>query len=392
MNSLCLCNAFTIEYSTWQRPVVLYRKKAVVMKINILLLLAVFTCTTAEAQDITRRGRLPRLRMPGKSFGGELPKATEQQKKLAESLHADVVRLSTDIGERNVHNFAKLVDAQSFLKSELKTAGYEVEVQTYKTRGRDVSNLIVEVPGSDKADEILVVGGHYDSAIGAPGANDNASGAAATLALARAFAKETPLRTIRFVLFVNEEPPWFQNDSMGSYVYAKRCKDRKDNILAMFSLETIGYFSDKKDSQKYPPGFDLVYPSTGNFIAFVGDVKSGPLVSWTTSAFRRHAKFPSEGSAIPSRVSGVGWSDHWSFWEFDYRALMITDTAPFRYPHYHRDSDTPDKLDFDRMSRVVSGMQAVLLELASPKAEERGKKRIGKKAPRILKRDDGDSK
>ena len=145
----------------------------------------------------------------------------------------------------------------------------------------------------------------------------------------------------------------------------------------MYSLETIGYFSDEKDSQKYPPPFSLFYPSTGNFIGFVGNTESSPLVSWTVGSFRQHARFPSEGAAVPARITGVGWSDHWSFWQVGYRALMITDTAPFRYPHYHLKSDTPDKIDFARMARVVAGLKKVIGELASPaRGGEQGQKKL----------------
>ena len=231
-------------------------------------------------------------------------------------------------------------------------------------------NLAAEISGTSRADEIIVIGGHYDSvlveSLPCPGANDNASGAAATLALARAFAELTPQRTVRFVLFVNEEPPFFQNPFMGSWIYAKRCRERDENIVAMFSLETIGYYSDERGSQKYPFPLGLLYPSTGNFIAFVGNVGSRKLVRESIGSFRRHAEFPSEGGALPGSMPGVGWSDHWAFWQEGYPALMVTDTAPFRYPHYHQASDTPDKLDYDRMSRVVDGLERVVSDLANP--------------------------
>ena len=306
------------------------------------------------------------LRMPGESFSGKLPALTAAESELAKALRADVEQIAGKIGERNVAKHEKLVATASFLERSLSTAGYKVDRQTYAVRGRDCANLAVEIPGSSRSAETVVIGAHYDSVIGAPGANDNGSGVAGVLALARAFTGKKTARTLRFVFFVNEEPPWFQTEAMGSLVYAKRCRERKENIVAMLSLETIGYFSDEKDSQKYPAPFNLLYPSTGNFIGFVGDVKSGPLVSRVVTSFRKHAKFPSEGAAVPAEIVGVGWSDHWSFWQADYRALMITDTAPFRYPHYHAKDDTPDKLDYDRMTRVVFGLEKVIAELAAP--------------------------
>ncbi|MFL6529419.1 MAG: M28 family peptidase, partial [Chthoniobacterales bacterium] len=132
--------------------------------------------------------------------------------------------------------------------------------------------------------------------------------------------------------------------------------------------ETIGYFSNAKNSQAYPlPGLGAIYPTTGNFIAFVGNVSSRALVRRALGSFRQRATLPSEGAALPSRVPGVGWSDHWAFWEQGYSAMMITDTAPFRYPQYHARTDTPDKLDYDSMTRLVSALQPVIAELAGEK-------------------------
>jgi Zn-dependent M28 family amino/carboxypeptidase len=200
---------------------------------------------------------------------------------------------------------------------------------------------------------------------GSPGANDNASGAAAVLALARRFADRPQARTIRFVLFVNEEPPLFWTDQMGSLVYAREAKQRGDDIVAMLSLETMGCFLDEPGSQRYPPPFGMFYPDEGNFIAFVGMSSSGPLVERAVGAFRGACRFPSEGAALPSLVPRVGSSDHWSFWKQGYPALMVTDTAPYRYRHYHKPTDTPDKLDYERLARVVEGLDAVIRVIAS---------------------------
>jgi hypothetical protein len=152
---------------------------------------------------------------------------------------------------------------------------------------------------------------------------------------------------------------------MGSFVYAKRCRERGDQISAMISLETIGCFSDAAHSQAYPvPGVSAFYPTTGNFIGFVGNVRSRALVRRVIALFRQHSQVPSQGAAFPSFVPGVAWSDQWSFWEHGYPGIMVTDTAPFRYPHYHSASDTPDKLDYDRFALVVAGMEKVIARLA----------------------------
>lgn len=317
---------------------------------------------------------IPLISMPGEVHKGPLPLLTVAERALAKALEADVKMLATEIGERNIGKFhdKELVAGEKFLQKSLEDAGYKVERQGYKVRavaGSEVANLIAEIPGGDKKDEIVVIGAHYDSVYGCPGANDNGSGVAGTLALARAFAKKKPARTLRFVLFANEEPPWFQTKDMGSLVYATRCKENKENIVAMLSLETIGYYSDEKGSQKFGHLLPLrwIYPDTGNFIAFVADVKSGPLAQKVVGKFRDTTKFPAYGCALPGAIAETGWSDHWSFWEKGYPALMVTDTAIFRYPHYHKKDDTPDKLDFERTARVVAGLQRVIADLAGVK-------------------------
>ena len=237
---------------------------------------------------------------------------------------------------------------------------------TYELHGRACHNIEVEIRGASP--EIVLIGAHYDSVFGSPGANDNGSGVAAMLALARRFAQKSPRHTLRFVAFVNEEPPCFLTDEMGSFVYGGRCKARGDQISAMISLETIGYFSDAPHSQTYPSlGLGIFYPTVGNFIGFVGNVHSRSLLRRAIALFRKHARIPSEGAALPSFVPGVSWSDQWAFWQHGYLGIMITDTAPFRYPHYHSVTDTPDKLDYDRFTLVVSGMEKVIEELAAMK-------------------------
>ncbi|HYW79671.1 MAG TPA: M28 family peptidase, partial [Thermoguttaceae bacterium] len=220
-----------------------------------------------------------------------------------------------------------------------------------------------EILGTTWADEIVVVGSHYDTVVGTPGANDNTSGVAALLALARRFTQKKTDRTLRFVALVNEEPPYFQSETMGSRVYARRCAERRENIVAMLSLETIGYYDDAEGSQNYPPPFGELYPSEGNFIGFIGNAASGDLVRQAVATFRQNEPFPCEGAALPESVPGVGFSDQWSFWQEGYPALMVTDTAMFRYPHYHTAEDTIDKVDFDRTARVVRGLGHVIAAL-----------------------------
>ncbi len=302
--------------------------------------------------------------MPGETHSGPLPPMTDIERALAGRLRARVEHLAGTIGERNTRLPQNLAAAADWIERELTALGYAPQRQTFKADNVECSNIEVEIPGGERADEIVIVGGHYDSVTLCPGANDNATGTAATLELARLFAGRSFARTVRLVAFVNEEPPYFQTDWMGSVVYARRCRERGEKIVAMFSLETIGCYHDDENSQNYPFPFGLVYPSTGNFIAFVGNVGSRALVRKAVALFREHARFPSEGGAIPSWVPGVGWSDHWSFWQSGYPALMVTDTAPFRYEHYHSAQDRPAHVDFDRMARVVAGIEKVVAGFA----------------------------
>lgn len=308
-------------------------------------------------------------------------------------LKKHVVHLATTIGERNLRTYDKLCDAADYIEAEYKSYGYQPKRQTYQVHGRDCFNLDVEIKGSKSPNEVVIIGAHYDSFIGTPGANDNGSGTAAMLFLAKHFAKSKPERSLRFVAWTNEEPPYFQNRGlMGSWVYAEKCRQEEQDIVAVLSLETMGYFTNEKDSQKYPPPLNLLYPSTGNFIGFVSNTESRSFQRKVIKTFRQHAKIPSEGASLPARVQGVGWSDHWSFWQEDYVGLMVTDTAPFRYPHYHKATDTPDKINFPEMAKVVEGLKFVVEDQAKIKppaesteqGESTGKKSTDGKPAKLM--------
>lgn len=304
------------------------------------------------------------IRMPGRSHRGPLPPADDELAQQATDLRHHVTQLAEEIGDRNVlHRPRELAQTADYIEAEFAGVGYRVKRQECEVSGNVCCNLEVEVPGTSRPDEIVIIGAHYDSVPGSPAANDNASGVAAILVLAGRFRGRPIDRTLRFVAFVNEEKPFAHTEQMGSWVYARRCRQRNEKITAMLSLETIGYYSELADSQNYPPPVGLIYPSTGNFIAFVGNTRYGRLVRQVVAAFRQHEPFPSEGGALPKAIPNIGFSDHWSFWQEGYPALMVTDTAPFRYPHYHTPEDTADKIDFDRMARVVRGLDKVLLTL-----------------------------
>jgi Zn-dependent M28 family amino/carboxypeptidase len=305
------------------------------------------------------------IRMPGRSFEGLAPPFLPAEIALAGELRKDVEALAGRIGPRNHIAYAQLLEAGDYIEGRFREAGYANPLhETYVAGGTTYANLSVEILGASTPAQVVIIGGHYDSVLDCPGANDNASGTAAVLALARIFATSAPARTLRFAAFTNEEPPHFQGDAMGSRVCARNCRARGENVVAMLSLETIGFYSDREGSQRYPPPFSLFYPSKGNFIGFVGNVGSVGLVRRAIRSFRKRTPFPSEGAALPAFVPGVGWSDQWSFWQEGYPAIMITDTALFRYPHYHLPTDTPDKIDYLRCARVVHGLREVVAELS----------------------------
>jgi Zn-dependent M28 family amino/carboxypeptidase len=229
-----------------------------------------------------------------------------------------------------------------------------------------VCNIEATLHGTSRPDEFVVLGAHYDSVPQCPGANDNGTGVAALLELSRRFAQRPLARTLKFVAFVNEEPPFFQTSQMGSVVYANAAKARGDRIVGMLSLETIGYYSDLPGSQRYPLPMAPMYPDIGSFIGFVSNLRSTRLLLNARRAFRERTRFPLQSAALPAAVPGVGWSDHWSFWQAGYPALMVTDTAPFRYPWYHTPGDTPDKICYEPFAEVVEGLEHVAATLAGP--------------------------
>jgi Zn-dependent M28 family amino/carboxypeptidase len=280
-------------------------------------------------------------------------------------LRADVEALATEIGPRAVFVGDSLARAAAYIAQRLEKQGWKVGRQTYEVSGVICANVFVEHRGRSHPDDIVIIGAHYDSVPGTPGADDNASGVAAMLALAERFREVRMDRTLRFVAFANEEPIYFQTELMGSRVYAKACRARSENIVAMLSLESVGYFSDADDSQKYPFPLSLLYPSTGNFLGVVGNRQSAPLVARVFDLMQGAKTIPVEKAALPGNLQGIGWSDHWAFWQEGYQAVMITDTALFRNPHYHRPTDRPETLDYTRMAQAVEALSRAVSGLTS---------------------------
>jgi hypothetical protein len=307
--------------------------------------------------------------MPGESLRGPAPSLSDDERRAATELRRYVTALAVDVGERRATVGDSLQRAERYLEAELAPLralpGVKLGREAIPNAPGDAANLVLDLPGQ-KAGPWLLIGAHYDSAPGGtPAANDNGSGTASALVLARRLARAKHVLPIRIVLFANEEMPYFASATMGSLHHARGCKRRGEQLRAMFSLETLGYYSDEPGSQMYPPPLSSLYPDRGNFVGFVGNLRSRALVREAIGRFRAHASIASEGAALPADLPGIGWSDHWAFWQVGYPAIMITDTAFYRDPNYHRLSDTPEHLDFDRLARVVVGLEATILDMAA---------------------------
>ena len=293
---------------------------------------------------------------------------TDADRSLAAALRRDVEILATDIGPRGTHAPKAYALAEQFLTSALRGAGYDVERHAFEAMGVECSNLVATLhaahPNERRA--CLVVGAHYDSVEDCPAADDNASAVAGVLAIARAMRHDSLPIDVRFVLFANEEPPFFNTNDMGSQRYARACRARGDTILGMVCLEMIGYYSGAPGSQKWPhDALNLVLPTTGDFICLVGPDSAREFIEAAASAFEAQRAFPLVAAAAPEAFDLIHLSDHRGFNEVGYPAFMLTDTAFLRNPNYHKRTDTPDTLDFDSMARVVRAAIGMVRQLAA---------------------------
>jgi Zn-dependent M28 family amino/carboxypeptidase len=290
--------------------------------------------------------------------------AMAQEISRTQRLRDHIGELASRIGERNLYQYDRLQAAANYIESCLRGLGYTVSRQAYEAKERKFYNLETEIRGSDKPLEVVIVGAHYDTHRNSPGANDNGSANAALLELARAYAGKSFSRTLRLVAFTNEESPFTRTSAMGSRVYARRCRERGENVVGMICLETIGFASDQKGSQRLSL-MGLLLPSRGNFIALVGNPGSKKLLANMDRLFQQKTDVPSKALTLPTNFPGAWSSDHWSFWKEGYPAIMVTDTAPLRYRQYHTPEDTPDKVNFDFLTRVVDGLEEVVGELGA---------------------------
>jgi hypothetical protein len=268
-------------------------------KWRIRLLLGILAVTVAS----TLSWFLWMTQMPLRSFAQPLPSLTAGESERSHRLAEDVRYLSVTIGDRSFLRPHSLQETTNYLSSRLQKMGYEVTSLPYSANGLTVNNLEAKLSGTDSSLGQVIVAAHYDSVAGTVGANDNGTGVAAVLEIAQQLKQSHPRRTIRFVLFVNEEPPFFQTELMGSNVYARQLRKDGVPVAAMISIETIGFYSDLAKSQKYPPVLNLFYPDKGNFIAFIGNTASRDLVRDSIRSFRETASLPSQGIAAPATGS-----------------------------------------------------------------------------------------
>lgn len=310
--------------------------------------------------------------LPGEIIKEPLPPLSDSEKALMEQHREDVFSLSMEIGERNMQHPEAMKKSVEWIKDRFQKAGYKPHIQEHSVETgflfggetKQAHNIIAELPGTERPEDIIILGAHYDSVVGSPGANDNATAMASLLSLAEYFADKPQPCTLRFAAFANEEPPFFASPQMGSYAYARRCHENEEAIKGMIALDGLGYFDTSKGSQEYPaPGIGSIFPDTANFIGLVTRLSDGSLLKKVAKAFREKATIPSYGGALPEMIPGIGWSDHWSFWQFNLPAIMITDTLPFRDPHYHSAGDRPERLNYDRHARITEGLKNVLKEL-----------------------------
>ncbi len=305
------------------------------------------------------------INMPSESLSTSLLDQTTLQKESSKRLKEHVRQIAGEIGERH---YGEKLDAYNKAAEYIKNTFKQNGLVPYEEEFNDkflYRNIIAEHYGTTLGDEILVIGAHYDTVWGSSGADDNASGVAVMLEIARQLKDVKLDRTIRFVAFANKEYPNFLTDNMGSLFHVKRSHDRGDNIIAMISLEMLGYYSDEPNSQHYPALFQWLYPDTANFVAFVSDFNSRSLLRKSIKAFRESKQFPSEGISIPYvMVPNVRRSDHAAFWKFNIPAFMLTDTMGYRNYNFHNSKDVPNTLDYDSMARVTSGLISMLEQLA----------------------------
>lgn len=272
------------------------------------------------------------------------------------------------LGPRNSENdtnYKQLRHCEEWIKQKWEAQGYVVKKHTYSVKGKDYSNLEIELQGRIAPSEIIIISAQYDTLSDSPGANNNGSGMAILFQLSQLLKKQTPDKTLRLLNFINEEDPFFGTEMMGSYQYAKRSHQLREDIKVMLSMDALGIYKEEPDSQKLPFPFSMFYPNRGNFLAFIGNLRSRKYVIEATRGFKEGSSFPIQAGVGPEWAKGAAWSDHSSFWKFGYPGIMVTDTGEFRSPYHTTKEDTMEKLNFEAMAHIVIGMYASAVYLTS---------------------------
>lgn len=278
-------------------------------------------------------------------------------------LEAHVRALSVQFNPRDSRHPENLERAAAYIRNEFGLANGVVGEQPFDVGGSTYRNVTVQF-GPDSPERI-VIGAHYDSAGPVAAADDNASGVAGLIELAYLLGQNPPTMRVELVAYTLEEPPYFRSADMGSAHHARSLRAAGVNVRLMISLEMIGYFTDQPDSQQFPSAVLIpFYPSTGNFISVVGSVTQGFVTRRVKAAMRAATPLPVYSINAPAMIPGVDFSDHLSYWNAGYPALMITDTAFYRNHAYHTAQDTPDRLNYERMAMVVQGVYAATMELS----------------------------
>lgn len=279
-----------------------------------------------------------------------------------EQLIEDVRVLTSLQPARSCYHISSLNKAAVYIEEQFKALDCRVNIQSYKADNIEYKNVIASF-GPENGERVIV-GAHYDVCGDQPGADDNASAVAGLLELGRLINRLKPQLKYRIDLaaYSLEEPPYFNTRWMGSAVHARSLKEKGVKIKVMICLEMIGYFSDEPGSQTFPfPLLKLFYPTTGNYIVVAGKLWSRSLVKKIKNTMGQVMDLGVRSFNSPSTLAGVDLSDHKNFWKQGYPAVMVTDTAFFRNPYYHRVTDTIDTLDFKRMSEVVKGVYWAML-------------------------------
>ncbi len=309
------------------------------------------------------------LIIKGTTFGWRLSRPytarlSEEEQSTAENLKRTVRHMAIAIGARNYVYYEQLNKTADFIIQTFQDLGYTVKVMPYEIDGKRFRNIIAEGAWQGNAGRTIIIGAHYDSCFN-PGADDNASGVAGMLELARLLKGERLISRVKFIAFVNEEPPFFMTQRMGSRVYAWQAREKEERIKVVVILEMIGFYAQGNFSQRYLPLLGPFFPNRGDFIAFVGNFPTHRRLERIYAAFKAHSDFPVEKITAPDFIPGRNFSDHWSFWKEGYPAMMVTDTAFLRSPHYHRETDLPDTLAYHGMAKMLHGLKQSIIEYAN---------------------------